>query len=126
LPAWETLPMRPGGTLVRRRWLGVERAPVPGVVPPGAFTWRLAAWPLLVGVLAARIEHNSMRQPVLLTGRSGELRATPGALALPPVAAVPPPPDWLPNAAAVREWQRLATILTADADARQLATSLVD
>jgi general secretion pathway protein N len=59
---------------------------VPGVVIPGAFTWRLAAWPLLVGVLDARIEHNSMRQPVLLTGRSGELRATPGALALPPVS----------------------------------------
>lgn len=57
-----------------------------GVVVPGAFSWRLAAWPLLVGVLDARVEHDSMRQPVLLTGRPGELRATAGSLSLPPVA----------------------------------------
>jgi general secretion pathway protein N len=56
------------------------------VVLPGAFAWRLSPWPLLVGVLDARIEHDSMRQPVLLTGRAGELRATPGTLQLPPVA----------------------------------------
>jgi general secretion pathway protein N len=41
---------------------------------------------LLVGVLDGRIEHDSMRRPVLLTGRAGELRATPGSLQLPPVA----------------------------------------
>jgi general secretion pathway protein N len=34
----------------------------------------------------ARFAHDSMREPVLLTGRAGELRATPGTLALPPVA----------------------------------------
>lgn len=70
---------------------GAERragaiASVPGVVLPGRFGWSLSPWPLLVGVLDARIEHDSMRQPVLLTGRAGELRATPGALQLPPVA----------------------------------------
>ncbi len=59
---------------------------VPGVVLPGRFGWRLSPWPLLVGVLDARIEHDSMRQPVLLTGRAGELRATPGTLVWPPVA----------------------------------------
>jgi general secretion pathway protein N len=64
---------------------GVLRA-ASGVVIPGSFSWRLAFWPLLVGVLDARIEHDSMRQPVLLTGRPGELRATPGTLTLPPVA----------------------------------------
>lgn len=57
-----------------------------GVVVPGAFSWRLSPLPLLVGVLDARIEHDSMRQPVLLTGRPGELRASPGSLTLPPVA----------------------------------------
>lgn len=61
-------------------------ATVPGVVLPGVFGWRLSPWPLLVGVLDARIEHDSMREPVLLTGRAGELRATPGSLSLPPVA----------------------------------------
>jgi general secretion pathway protein N len=61
-------------------------ASVPGVVLPGRFGWTLSPWPLLVGVLDARIEHDSMRRPVLLTGRAGELRATPGSLQLPPVA----------------------------------------
>jgi general secretion pathway protein N len=61
-------------------------ATVPGVVLPGVFRWRLSPWPLAFGMLDARIEHDSMRQPVLLTGRAGELRATPGAIALPPVA----------------------------------------
>jgi general secretion pathway protein N len=61
-------------------------ATVPGVVVPGAFRWRLSPWPLAFGMLDARIEHDSMRQPVLLTGRTGELRATPGAIRLPPVA----------------------------------------
>lgn len=67
-----------------------DRAPglraASGVIVPGSFAWRLAAWPLLVGVLDARVEHDSMRQPVLLTGRPGELRATAGSLSLPPVA----------------------------------------
>jgi general secretion pathway protein N len=61
-------------------------ASVPGVVLPGRFGWTLSPWPLLVGVLDARIDHDSMAQPVLLTGRAGELRATPGSLQLPPVA----------------------------------------
>ena len=60
-------------------------ATVPGVVIPGAFAWTLSPWPLMVGVLDARIEHDSMKQAVLLTGRAGELRATPGSLSLPPV-----------------------------------------
>jgi general secretion pathway protein N len=63
-----------------------QTATVPGVVLPGTFGWHVSPWPLLVGVLDARVEHDSMRQPVLLTGRVGELRATPGSLALPPVA----------------------------------------
>jgi len=64
----------------------VATATVPGVVLPGTFGWRVSAWPLLVGVLDARVEHDSMREPVLLTGRIGELRATPGSLSFPPVA----------------------------------------
>ncbi|HYF60961.1 MAG TPA: type II secretion system protein N [Burkholderiaceae bacterium] len=61
-------------------------ATVAGVPIPGSFGWRLSPWPLLVGVLDARIEHDSMRQPVLLTGRAGELRATAGSIQLPAVA----------------------------------------
>ena len=57
-----------------------------GVVLPGVFSWRVSAWPLLVGMLDARIEHDSMKQPVLLSGRPGELRVSAGALSLPPVA----------------------------------------
>lgn len=33
---------------------------------------------------------------------------------LPLVDHIPDPPDWLPNAHAVKEWQRLAPILTAN------------
>jgi len=36
------------------------------------------------------------------------------AVELPPVAEVPEPPDWLPNAHAVKEWKRLAPILVAN------------
>lgn len=70
---------------IAERPAGVPRVAA-GVVIPGAFNWRVSFWPLLVGVLDARIEHDSMRQPVLLTGRPGELRATPGSITLPPVA----------------------------------------
>jgi general secretion pathway protein N len=38
---------------------------------------------LLIGRLDARIEHDSMAQPVQLSGRIGEWHATPGALMLP-------------------------------------------
>ncbi len=55
------------------------------------------------------------RKPLELKIIQGSRRLdNPPALALPPVAAVPQPPEWLPNGAAVREWQRLATILTAN------------
>ncbi|MCR8961156.1 P27 family phage terminase small subunit [Variovorax sp. S2] len=33
---------------------------------------------------------------------------------LPPVVDVPEPPEWLPNAHAVKEWKRLAPILVAN------------
>lgn len=45
------------------------------------------------------------------TGRAD--RATP-AINLPTVSEVPEAPDWLPNAHAVKEWNRLARILTAN------------
>jgi general secretion pathway protein N len=60
-------------------------ATVPGVVVPGAFRWRLSPWPLLVGMLDARIEHESMRQPAVVTGNAAELRISAGTLTLPPV-----------------------------------------
>ena len=61
-------------------------ASVPGVVIPGTFGWRIAPAMLLLGSLDARLEHDSIREPVLLTGRLGELRVTPGSLNLPSVA----------------------------------------
>lgn len=38
-------------------------------------------------------------------------RAAPPAVELPLVTNVPEPPDWLPNAHAVKEWKRLAPVL---------------
>lgn len=36
------------------------------------------------------------------------------AVELPPVSDVPTPPDWMPNAHAIKEWNRLAPILVAN------------
>lgn len=62
-----------------------SRDTVAGVVLPGAFRWQLSPWPLIVGVLDARIEHDSMKRPVVVSGNTAELRISAGALTLPPV-----------------------------------------
>lgn len=62
-----------------------QGATLSGVVIPGAIRWQLSPRALLVGLLDARIEHESMRRPVLLTGRPGELRLSPASVSLPPV-----------------------------------------
>lgn len=57
------------------------------------------------------------RRPSTLKVISGTTRPDREAQAgvdLPSLSAVPPPPDWMPNAHAVREWQRLAPILVAN------------
>lgn len=41
-------------------------------------------------------------------------RAAPESIDLPLVDAVPSPPDWLPNAHARKEWERIAPILHAN------------
>ena len=56
---------------------------VPGMAIPGAFAWKVSPAALLIGRLDVRIEHDSMAQPVQLSGRIGEWQATPGALMLP-------------------------------------------
>jgi phage terminase small subunit len=59
----------------------------------------------------------TVRKPTVLKAVSGTERkdraATP-TIALPTVSAVPDAPDWLPNGHAIKEWNRLATILTAN------------
>jgi general secretion pathway protein N len=62
-----------------------HRSTVAGVVVPGGFQWRVSAFPLLFGVLDARIEHDSMKRPVVISGGIDELRISPGSLTLPPV-----------------------------------------
>lgn len=49
----------------------------------------------------------------LLSGTSRPDRDLPGALQLPAADQVPEAPDWLPNAHAVREFEKLATALQA-------------
>lgn len=57
------------------------------------------------------------RKPAVLKAVSGTQRndrdITPN-IELPTVSAVPDAPDWLPNMHAVKEWNRLAAILTAN------------
>jgi hypothetical protein len=54
------------------------------------------------------------RKPPELKVITGSRRPSRPRLELPLVAAVPEPPDWLPNALAVQEWRRLAPILCAN------------
>lgn len=54
------------------------------------------------------------RKPAHLKSIAGTTRADrpdPPAIDLPLVAAIPEPPDWLPSAHAIKEWNRLAPIL---------------
>jgi phage terminase small subunit len=50
----------------------------------------------------------------LISGTARADREAPDPVDLPLVAEVPPAPDWLPNAHAVNEWNRLARILHAN------------
>lgn len=50
----------------------------------------------------------------VVAGTERKDRAAPPAAELPTVSEVPKPPDWLPNAHAVKEWRRLAPILVAN------------
>ena len=50
----------------------------------------------------------------LIAGTERKDRDTGPAVTLPLVSAVPGAPEWLPNAHAVNEWERLAPILTAN------------
>lgn len=59
---------------------------------------------------------NPRKPPQLkaVAGTARKDRADAPAVELPLVSATPEAPDWLPNAHAVKEWDRLAPILTAN------------
>jgi phage terminase small subunit len=50
----------------------------------------------------------------VVAGTQRKDRQTAGGVDLPVLSVVPPAPDWLPNSHAVKEWDRLAKILTAN------------
>lgn len=50
----------------------------------------------------------------MVAGTERKDRATKSTLEIPALDKVPPAPDWLPNSHAVKEWDRLAPILTAN------------
>lgn len=50
----------------------------------------------------------------VISGTTQPCRAIAATVALPAVDAVPDAPDWLPNAHAIKEWNRLAPILVAN------------
>ncbi|MDB5990058.1 MAG: hypothetical protein JWQ10_1461 [Herbaspirillum sp.] len=50
----------------------------------------------------------------VVAGTERKDRKTNQPIELPIVSTTPPAPDWLPNAHAVKEWDRLAAILTAN------------
>jgi phage terminase small subunit len=50
----------------------------------------------------------------LVAGTARKDRTPESSVDLPVLSDVPPAPDWLPNAHAIKEWNRLAAILTAN------------
>lgn len=57
------------------------------------------------------------KKPAQLKAVSGTIRKdreVPNAVDLPVLSHIPAAPDWLPNAHAIKEWDRLAVILTAN------------
>lgn len=59
----------------------------------------------------------NVRKPAQLKSISGtgqKCREVPSIVDLPVLSTVPEAPDWLPNSHAVKEWDRLARILTAN------------
>lgn len=57
------------------------------------------------------------RKPTHLRSIAGTVRPdrpAPDGVSLPLLDEAPPPPDWLPNAHAIKEWQRLVPILLAN------------
>ena len=50
----------------------------------------------------------------VISGTTQPCRAIAATVALPTIDAVPDAPDWLPNAHAIKEWNRLAPILVAN------------
>lgn len=59
----------------------------------------------------------------VVAGTTRKDREPDGGVDLPPVSEVPPAPDWLPNAHAVKEWDRLAPILVANKLLTEAGTS---
>lgn len=62
----------------------------------------------------------------VVQGTARKDRPDPTTVDVPPLDSIPQPPDWLPNCHALKEWNRLAAILTAtklltDADLTTLA-----
>lgn len=54
------------------------------------------------------------RKPTTLKLISGSRKPDCPVVDLPVISEVPPAPDWMPNAHAVKEWDRLAPILVAN------------
>ena len=59
----------------------------------------------------------------VVAGTTRKDREQEPSVELPPVSEVPAPPDWLPNAHAVKEWERLAPILVANKLLTEAGTS---
>src|SRR5690625_4608816 len=51
------------------------------------------------------------KQLKVISGTDQPCREAPAAVELPLTDGLPPAPDWLPNAHALKEWNRLAPIL---------------
>lgn len=65
--------------------IGIADTALHGVAIPGRVRWALEPWPLLAGLIDARLSVDGMAAPVRLQGSFAELQVGAGALALPSV-----------------------------------------
>jgi general secretion pathway protein N len=64
---------------------GDAREILQGLVLPGRFSWTVNPWPLLLGIVDARLGLDGMPQPLRLSGSFNELHGSATAMSLPAV-----------------------------------------
>lgn len=96
--------------------------PLPGVLIPGTIRWQVQALPLLIGRVHLLARHDSMNQPLEVTGTFASPRFSGGSLQLPDVSLSRLGSPWStvqPTASLALSWQPFEIV---DGQARAQAT----
>lgn len=95
--------------------------PLPGVVIPGNIRWQIKVLPLLIGQIQAHARHDSMNQPLDISGTFGAPRFSAGTIRLPDVSLARLGSPWntvQPTASLAVSWEPFEIV---DGRARAMA-----